>query len=56
MQTKYAKEVNRMERKTNILAEYRQKGRDGDGVPGVGADGYKVFYRVILYFTQTCCA
>jgi len=42
-----------MERKTNILAEYRQKGRDGDGVD---ADGYKVFYRVILYFTQTCCA
>jgi len=52
MQKKYAKpkEVNRMERRTKIITEYRQPGgdKDGDNIVGMGWDGYKIFYRVIL--------
>jgi len=61
MRKKYAKlkEVNRLPSRTNIITEYRQPGGDSDGDSIVrmrwglwcywGGDGYKIFYRVILY-------
>ena len=35
-----------MGRRTKIITEYRQTGGDGD------ADGYKIFYSVILYSVE----